>query len=65
MHRWSWPFRLPVRDENLVGVLGLFDRAFLFVAPLLVVIGRSGKAGVAAPGGCAGGEFELAALVGD
>jgi hypothetical protein len=38
-----------VGDENFVGVLSLFDRELLLVASLLVVIGRAGKAVVAAP----------------
>ena len=42
-------FRLPVGDENFVGVLGLLDGEFLLVASLLVVIGRAGQAVVPAP----------------
>jgi len=38
-----------VGDENFVGVLGLLDGELLFVASLLVVIGRAGQAVVAAP----------------
>jgi len=38
-----------VGDQNLVGVLGLLDGELLLVASLLVVIGRAGKAVVAAP----------------
>jgi hypothetical protein len=37
-----------VGDENLVSVLGLLDREFLFIAALLVVIGRAAQAVVAA-----------------
>ncbi len=47
--RPSWSFRLPVGDENFVGVLGPFDRELLLVASLLVVIGRAGQAVVPAP----------------
>jgi putative transposase len=54
---------LPVRDEDLVGPLGLLRELFLFVASLLVVIGSARSAIVAAPGGCASSELEFAPFV--
>lgn len=58
-------FVLPVGDEDFVGALCLLDHGGLFGASLLVVVGRARQAVVAAPGWRAGGEFELAAFVGD
>ena len=54
-----------MRDEHLVGPLGLLDDLLLFAASLLVVVGRTRDAIVAAPRWCAGGELEFAPLVGD
>ena len=56
---------LPVGDENLVGVLGLLGSGAFLVAPLLVVVGGAGLTVVAALRRGAGGELELAPLVGD
>ena len=55
---------LPVGDEDLVGAFGLLGCGRLFAAPLLVVVGRARHAVVAPSGRGAGGELELAPLVG-
>src|SRR5215218_7390726 len=54
---------LPVRDEHLVGALGLFGDLLLFVASLLVVVGSTRDAIVTATRWCAGSELEFASLV--
>jgi hypothetical protein len=54
-----------VGDEDPVGAFGSLGGGGFLVAALLVVVGRARLAEVAAPEWGAGGEFELAALVGD
>jgi hypothetical protein len=54
-----------MRDEHLIGPLGLLGDLFLFVASLLVVVGRTRDAIVAATRWCAGCQLEFAPLVGD
>src|SRR5215203_4733198 len=56
-------FGLPVGDEDLVCPFGLLGEFLLFVASLLVVVGRARDAIVAAAGGCASGELEFALFV--